>query len=51
MSGEEEFSLNVKLMCSDHATRKTPCAIGGRVWRPSRHVDEEEFADAWRPPT
>ena len=49
MSGEEEFILNSKLMSFDHAIAEG-YRIGGRSL-PHRHVDEEEFAAAWRPPT
>jgi hypothetical protein len=48
-SGEEEFSLNVKMMSCDHAAAEG-YRPGGKSL-PHRHVDEEEFAAAWRPIT
>jgi hypothetical protein len=48
-SGEEEFSLNVKMMSCDHAAAEG-YRFGGKSL-PHRHVDKEEFAAAWRPIT
>jgi hypothetical protein len=48
-SGEEEFSLNVKMMSCDHAAAEG-YRPGGKSL-PHRHVDKEEFAAAWRPMT
>ena len=50
MSGEEEFSLDIKLMCFDRYKTEDAMRDQGMSWREA-HVDEEEFAEAWRPPT
>ena len=48
-SGEEEFNLYVKMMSCDHSVAEG-YRPGGKSL-PHRHVDEEEFAAAWRPMT
>ena len=50
MSGEEEFSLDIKLMCLDRYKTEDAMRDRGMSWAEA-HVDEEEFAEAWRPPT
>jgi hypothetical protein len=50
MSGEEEFSLDIKLMFFDRYKTEDAMRDQGMSWGEA-HVDEEEFAEAWRPPT